>query len=162
MLELSTFGSVGGVAGDCRLYPAKAARGTDGRVYPWGDEWNETKCNALKTGLGRTCAVGLFPEGASPYGCFDMAGNVWEWTSSLWGKDWSAPEFKYPYNPRDGREKLEADDNVPRVLRGGAFNNFRNDARCACRYRRDPRSVWYDLGFRIMVAPISPTSALRP
>jgi formylglycine-generating enzyme required for sulfatase activity len=89
-----------------------------------------------------------------------MAGNVWEWTISLWGKDWSAPEFKYPYNPRDGREKLEADENVRRVLRGGSFVFDRYGARCAYRGGSDPRSVWDVYGFRFVVAPISPTSAL--
>jgi iron(II)-dependent oxidoreductase len=57
----------------------KAARGAGGRVYPWGDEWDETKCNTRETGLRDTSPVGIFPDGASPYGCLDMAGNVWEW-----------------------------------------------------------------------------------
>ena len=63
-----------------------------------------------ESGIGRTCAVGMYPDGASPFGVLDMAGNVWEWTSSLWGKDVMNPEYKYPYDPADGRENLEAGD----------------------------------------------------
>ena len=96
-----------------------------------------------------------------------MVGNVWEWTSSLWGKDWNAPEFKYPYDPRDGRENLEAGDEVRRVLRGGAFNNNRNNARCAYRNRNNPNDDWNNNGFRIVVSHILLTLAgnvirLRP
>jgi formylglycine-generating enzyme required for sulfatase activity len=137
----------------------KAARGTDGRIYPWGNEWDETKCNTSELGLGDTCAVGMFAGGASPYGCLDMAGNVWEWTGSLWGKGISSPEFKYPYDPTDGRENLEAGDNVLRVLRGGSFDVIQRDARCAYRWY-DPYLRYDYYGFRVVVSPISPTSAL--
>ena len=138
----------------------KAARGADGRVYPWGDAWDETKCNAYELGLGATCAVGMFPDGASPCGCLDVAGQVWEWTSSLWGKGLLTPEFKYPYDPSDGRENLEAGDDVHRVLRGGSFFDFRVNARCASRNGFSPLDVWRVLGFRVVVSPISPSSAL--
>ncbi|MCP4536448.1 MAG: SUMF1/EgtB/PvdO family nonheme iron enzyme [Chloroflexi bacterium] len=60
----------------------KAARGTDGREYPWGD-WEEGRCNSEETNIGTTTPAGQYsPQGNSPYGCADMAGNVWEWTSS--------------------------------------------------------------------------------
>jgi serine/threonine-protein kinase len=63
----------------------KAARGTDGRSYPWGNEWREKHCNSREAGLGGTSQVGYFsPQGDSPYGCVDMCGNVWEWTDSWW------------------------------------------------------------------------------
>ena len=77
----------------------KAARGQDGRIYPWGDEFNASKANGRETGLGTTSAVGLFPDGASPCGALDMSGNVWEWTRSLWGEDFGKPAFTYPYEP---------------------------------------------------------------
>ena len=57
----------------------KAARGTDGREYPWGNGFDKAKCNLSKSGIGKTTGVGTCPQGASPYGCQDMAGNVWEW-----------------------------------------------------------------------------------
>ena len=130
------------------------------RVWPWGDEWDETRCNTRELGLGGTTPVGIFPEGASPYGCLDMAGNVWEWTISLWGENVSEPEFRYPYDPADGRENLEAGNEVLRVLRGGSFYNDRRSARCAYRRRLYPHGVWSDGGFRVVVFPISPASAL--
>ena len=65
----------------------KAARGTDGRIWPWGNrEPNDGVCNFNMT-VGDTTPVGRYPDGKSPYGLLDVAGNVWEWTSSLWGKD---------------------------------------------------------------------------
>jgi len=142
----------------------KAARGDrDQREYPWGDEWDETRCNTSELGLGDTTPVGIFPEGASPYGCLDMVGNVWEWTVSLWGR-WIGKEaefqFGYPYDPADGRENLEAGDDMLRVVRGGSFGNSRSSARCAHRNRYLPHLDWVNLGFRVVVFPISPTSAL--
>jgi len=137
--------------------------GTGVRVYPWGDEWDESRCNTAELGLNDTTPVGIFPEGASPYGCLDMAGQVWEWTVSLWGR-WTGKEaefqFGYPYDPADGRENLEAGDDVLRVVRGGSFDYYRGTARCACRFWYSPGFVWYYVGFRVVVSPISPTSAL--
>jgi len=137
----------------------KAARGSDGRVYPWGNEWNEAKCNSGELGLGTTCAVGMFPDGANLYGCLDVVGQVWEWTTSLWGKSWSKPEFQYPYDPTDGRENMRARDDVGRVVRGGSFFHDRVFARCVCRDRNYPDDTWDYLGFRVVVSPISPTTA---
>jgi formylglycine-generating enzyme required for sulfatase activity len=134
----------------------KAARGTDGRSYPWGEAWDETKCNTSELGLMNSCAVGMFPAGANPYGCLDMAGNVFEWAMSLWGMDWGKPDFKYPYNPTDGRENLEAADDIRRVLRGGSFSGTLDNARCAFRHRGNSYFRDNRYGFRVVVVSREP------
>ncbi len=64
----------------------KAARGPHGLIYPWGDSFDPRACNGAHNGLRRTSAVSAYPGGASPYGCLDMVGNVWEWTNSPWSE----------------------------------------------------------------------------
>ncbi len=119
----------------------KAARGTDGRVYPWGDTFDKDKCNSYEGGVGGTTPVGKYsPAGDSPFGCADMVGNVWEWTRSHWKG--------YPYDPTDGREDLTAGDNVLRVVRGGSFSYGQFYARCAYRYHGAPDNYY---GFRVCV-----------
>ena len=133
----------------------KAARGDkDKRDYPWGYRFKATKCNCRELGLTSTTPVGVFPDGASPHGCLDMAGNVWEWTCSLWGKDWNKPDFVYPYDPNDGRENLDAPDDIRRVLRGGGFDVNRNLVRCTCRGYDVPGGRDDDVGFRVVLSPI--------
>jgi len=131
----------------------KAARGGDGRIYPWGDRFapESANCKEGKQIVWATTPVGIYPTGISPYGCLDMAGNVWEWTRSLW----SRPEFEYPYNPDDGRENIDVEDNFLCVLRGGSWFNFRADARCSRRSRNSPGYGWFDVdGFRVVVSHI--------
>jgi formylglycine-generating enzyme required for sulfatase activity len=120
----------------------KAARGTDGRIYPWGDEApTDNLCNFNNRDRG-TSPVGRYsPQGDSPYECVDMAGNVWEWTRSLYER--------YPYDPADGRENWEADGH--RVLRGGAFLNNSMLVRCASRNWFKPRSRYGFFGFRVCI-----------
>jgi formylglycine-generating enzyme required for sulfatase activity len=131
----------------------KAARGWDSRIYPWGDEFDLSGANTEETGIGGTSTVGSFPRGASPYGCLDMAGNVWEWTRSLWGKDVSDPEFRYPYDPGDGREDLAAPDSMCRVMRGGAFFFDLRFVRCAFRGWDYPDGHDGNIGFRVVMLP---------
>lgn len=64
----------------------KAARGTDGRLYPWGNSFDSKKANTSDAGPGATTPVGSFKDGASPFGLLDMAGNVWEWTNTTTGE----------------------------------------------------------------------------
>jgi formylglycine-generating enzyme required for sulfatase activity len=121
------------------------------RKYPWGDEFDAEKCNTEESGIGTTTEVGTYsPEGDSPYGCADMAGNVWEWTSSL--------HQDYPYRADDGREDMSSSGN--RVVRGGSFDLPADYARCASRPSRSPNSRYRYNGFRVGVgvvaAPFSP------
>ena len=123
----------------------KGARGTDGWVYPWGDEWDSQRCNSKEGGSGDATPVEACPGGASPYGLLDMAGNVWEWTRSAY-RD-------YPYDPHDGREDLSAGNDVARVLRGGAFYGYRRSVRCASRYWGYPYLWDWYYGFRVASVP---------
>lgn len=125
----------------------KAARGTDGRRYPWGNAWDPAKCNNAETGSGATTPVGQYPEGASPYGVDELVGQVWEWCSSRYGGTESKPQFGYPYAPDDGREDPEGDD--MRILRGGSWYNKAGLCRCGFRDRGYPWYRYSDVrGFR--------------
>jgi formylglycine-generating enzyme required for sulfatase activity len=115
----------------------KAARGTDGRMYPWGDELDETFAN-FSYSVGDTTAVGSYEMGASPYGVYDMAGNVWEWVSSLYRS--------YPYTANDGRESLAGED--LRVARGGAWGLQGVSVSASYRYGIIPSDANAALGFR--------------
>ena len=130
----------------------KAARGIDGRIYPWGNRWYPKWGNTEEGGVGDTTPVGRYPRGASPYGVLDMAGNVWEWTRSLWGNNWQIPYFRYPYDPQGRRENLEAGDSVFRVVRGGSWFYDQRLARCAYRHRYIPDHFDNALGFRVVVS----------
>jgi formylglycine-generating enzyme required for sulfatase activity len=127
----------------------KTARGTDGRIYPWGDKPDPERANYDETGINTTSAVGCFPAGASPYGCLDMVGNVWEWTRSLWG------QYPYPTDKRRlaQRENLQAPEGEPRVRHGGAFWSGHGDVRCAFRRGSRPNDWFWNFGFRVVLLP---------
>ena len=99
--------------------------------------------------VGGTTVVDQYPAGASPYDVLDMAGNVWAWTSSLWGSEFAEPEYGYPYNRLDGREANDATDVIFRVLRGGAFHQHYGGVRCAYRFRQRPSFCYNGIGFRV-------------
>ena len=122
----------------------KAARGIDRREYPWGKEFEADRANTSELGVGTTSPVGCFPRGASPYGCLDMAGNVWEWVQSK--------DEKYPYRADDGREDL-SDQNAARVVRGGSWYFYQVFARCASRSVSHPASRLDYSGFRYVLSP---------
>lgn len=127
----------------------KAARGTDKRLFPWGDEFRAEWCNTAETGIGSLTPVGIFTEGASPYGCLDMAGNMAEFTSSLWGSDPLKANFGYPYDPHDGRE-LSPVDSMYVVVRGGSYGWGGDLAKCATRLTAGLDSGYPDIGFRVV------------
>ena len=116
----------------------KAARGTDERTYPWGEDISCDKANYQSSCVGDTSPVGSYESGKSLYGVYDMAGNVWEWTSSLYQS--------YPYNALDGREELGSTDF--RVLRGGSWSNHEIGARSAFRLNYAPSNTYDGVGFR--------------
>jgi formylglycine-generating enzyme required for sulfatase activity len=124
----------------------KAARGSDGRRYPWGNDWDPARLNSREGGPGRPSTVGQHsPSGDSPYGIRDMAGNVWEWCSTRWGGRELRPQFGYPYH-QDEREDFEGDDT--RILRGGSWYDPQAVCRCGCRARFNPASRYIFRGFR--------------
>lgn len=109
----------------------KGARGTDGRVYPWNDEPDDTRAN-FGGNVGQPTPVGSYPAGASPYGLMDMAGNVWEWTASEYVK------------------------RKTRTIRGGAFNREPQFLRAALRSQGTPDVRNLGLGFRCAQDPATP------
>jgi formylglycine-generating enzyme required for sulfatase activity len=122
----------------------KAARCGDDRKYPWGnDPWTEERANIDDSHINHVTPVGLYPQGATPTGLYDLSGNVWEWTQGLW-KD-------YPYQPaKDKRNDVNVDG--PRVVRGGSWYDGRRLARCASRRRYDPGNFSSSIGFRVVVS----------
>ena len=120
----------------------KAARGTDGRIYPWGNQSPASNYLNYDKSTGDTTAVGSYPEGASPYGTLDMAGNVWEWVA-----DWN--DAGYYSSQNDWINPAGPSSGEVRVLRGGSVvNSHLNIVRSATRGGGKP-SLAYDLiGFR--------------
>jgi formylglycine-generating enzyme required for sulfatase activity len=120
-----------------------AARGTDGREYPWGNAWDASKCvNSVSPGSARSTApVGSIPSAASLYGCLDMAGNAFEWCA-----DWYAGSAYITAGDLDPTGPTQG---VSRVLRGGSWSDVSPDNfRCACRNSRRPGRHFNDYGFR--------------
>ena len=103
----------------------KAARGTDGREYPWGDEFDTSKVNTIESGSNSTSPVGAFPAGASPSGAMDMSGNVWEWVD-----EWASDEKKY------------------KTLRGGSFFDKKHLSKTYSVLKSIPDDSHTYIGFR--------------
>jgi formylglycine-generating enzyme required for sulfatase activity len=123
----------------------KAARGTDYRIFPWGDSYAADRANTMATHVGRTNAVGAFPGGVSRCGAHDMSGNVWELTRSV--------IKPYPYRPDEPeREDLTAPDSAARALRGGSFAVADLSARIADRIKILPTGQFDYVGFRVIVS----------
>jgi formylglycine-generating enzyme required for sulfatase activity len=126
----------------------KAARGTDGKIWPWGNDWDEDKVNSSEAGPGHTTAVGSYPDGASPYDCMDMAGNAWEWVADRYQGDY--------YQAAPDRNPPGPDQGVSRVVRGGSWALPQRLGRCAGRFEFIPEVSRDDLGFRCASSSSSP------
>lgn len=113
----------------------KAARGTDGRRWPWGDKWVKDRANCSKSDDHRVSSVGKYPSGMSPYGCYDMAGNVMEWTQD---------DFA-PYPGHDGSGQFSPGR---KVARGGSYIHQPDFVRCSSRFPLDPLEKVDFCGFR--------------
>lgn len=137
----------------------KAARGADGRFFPWGNAFDSKKLNfcdrncefvwaeaEADDGFGDTAPVGSYPAGASPYGLLDMAGNVWEWVQDWYFIDYYLLQGAWmnPTGPPAGQA---------RVLRGGSWYSYGIDARTALRYGEIPAGVYSSVGFRCVLLP---------
>ena len=109
----------------------RAAKGDDDRYFPWGDDYFEEHCNTLESGMKMTTPVNRYDKGASPYGVYDMAGNVWEWTMNTA----SAAE--------EGRDHR-------RAVAGGSFVSPCDRAQTAFRYYLDPRVRYSSIGIRLV------------
>lgn len=126
----------------------KAARGTDDtRTYPWGNALDASRCNVEESGFHNTTPVGTFINGASPFGCLDMAGNVWEWTRSPWKKGaYKGYDFIHEASVTDGA-----------VVRGGSWYGPHVSARCASSGGFLPVARNDVIGFRVVLrfSPVS-------
>jgi len=120
----------------------KAARGPDGRIWPWGNQWDPERLN-FGSRVGRTTPVDQYPQGASPYGCYDMAGNVWEWCLDRYRPNYYAyaPQVNPP-GPENG---------LDRVCRGGAWNYLARYARTTTRQYFGPGDAYQFIGFRCVL-----------
>jgi formylglycine-generating enzyme required for sulfatase activity len=124
-----------------------AARGTDGRRYPWGDTWDSGKCSnsVANHHPGKTSPVGSFPQGASPYGVLDMAGNVYQWCADMY------EEHYYAHSPAKNPSGPATDPTNTRMLRGGSwFESKPRDLRATSRLRSSSGIDEYS-GFRCVV-----------
>jgi formylglycine-generating enzyme required for sulfatase activity len=115
----------------------KAARGTNACEYPYKGKFDASKANTSETGIEQTSAVGIFPQGASPYGALDMSGNVWEWCLNEYSKT----------------EKIDISGSEKRVVRGGSWLYDQDYARVTYRYYGYPNYRYDDNGFRLAVCP---------
>jgi len=126
----------------------KAARSSDARSYPWGEaEPDASRCN---TANGRTSAVAAHPAGCSPYGCCDMAGNVREWTSTLWGDNLRQARYTYPYQ-HDAREGTGERPSDLRICRGGAYDDPPALYKCSARTMVHSDARLPTVGFRVVL-----------
>lgn len=146
----------------------KAARGDDGRIYPWGDEFDEERLNIDG---GQPARVDRFPGGASPYGCMDMVGNVFQWTRDVLvpypeysPEEWWDEKGPIHLTHVDGSGNVRTDPVfIPSesVIRGGGFRTVRGLCRCASRASLAAGGKLPDVGFRCVYGPDPSAKALE-
>lgn len=122
-----------------------AARGKKGRQFPYGNKFDSGRCNTFESHIRRTTPVGVF-DNATPEGAYDLSGNAWTWTTSIYDQD----QFRYPYRSDDGREDISA-TGVKRVLRGGSWDYNPSFARAVYRYSNLPAFRDLNIGFRVVL-----------
>ncbi len=129
-----------------------AARGMEGRAYAWGDTFRSLAGNTSATRLQRPSPVGVFVEGTTPEGVADLTGNVGEWTSSAFGEGvaFETAPYAYPYRADDGRESIDVEPTVRRVLRGGTWNDGEVLTRAVYRNDAHPDNRKYVVGVRLV------------
>jgi serine/threonine-protein kinase len=120
----------------------KAARGTDERTYPWGENINCNKSNYNIKCIGDISPVGNYESGKSPYGVYDMAGNVWEWVNDYYENDYYVMLDDDVFNPRG------PSGSGINVLRGGSWYSTENDSRSADRDGDTSQNAGPHIGFR--------------
>ena len=134
----------------------KGARGTDARIYPWGNSWDKTRCaNSAGKHMQATRPVGSYPNGAGPYGTMDMAGNAWEWCYD-WAENnyYSTSPHDNPTGPASPTQVIMGKVVARRAMRGGSWYN--DDAgyfRCSAREGGEPEITDNTSGFRCVVVP---------
>ena len=128
-------------------------RGPEARDYPWGWGHSSDRANTYESHVRRPTPVGVFPAGDTPEGLCDAAGNVFEWTSSLWGERRTESErvaYRYPYDPSDGREAAGAPPGVARVARGGSWDVDCMQVRAVLRSNVHPDYSGNNYGLRLV------------
>lgn len=127
-----------------------AARGPEGLCFPWGNEFDMSACNSNLANINRVIPVGATKQGQPPWldGPLDMAGNVWEWCSTI-AESTDGQRFGYPYDSEDGRESIARGDSWFRIVRGGSFVNAPFNCRNGFRGRDLPGSQFARQGFRV-------------
>ena len=117
-----------------------AARGTDGRLYPWGNTFTSALVDSLETGLGHPEPVGTHPDAAGPFGALDMSGNVWEWCAG-------------DYKPYPGQTSAFAIPEDAKVIRGGSFKSDQDHVTATTRNLDHASTRSPLIGFRCAKSP---------
>jgi formylglycine-generating enzyme required for sulfatase activity len=146
--QKAVFGSVGQVVGYLNQEIPLKKNVLPQRLYLWGKEWVQNYVNNDKSEVGNTMAAGGFAQVPSVYGCQELAGQVWEWTQTIYKS--------YPYQRNDGREAInQITPNTSVCLRGGSWGNNSNANWCSFRDRDSPHDGYNDRGFRVRFSPTS-------